>query len=154
MSSNIVATNKKAYRDYFFTQQWECGLVLNGPEVKSIRAGEVNFGDSFARIEKGQIFLYSLHINPYGMATHEILEPDRVRKLLLHKREIKKISSLVSEKGFALIPTKVYFNSRGYCKVELAIAKGKKLHDKRDTIKKRQMDRDLDRTLRHTQKKR
>lgn len=154
MTNNIIASNKKAYRDYFITDQWECGLILNGPEVKSVRAGEVNFADSFARVEKGEIYLYNLHINPYGMASHEISEPDRVRKLLLHKREIKKIAGLVTEKGFILIPTKIYFNNRGYCKLELVIAKGKKLHDKRESIKKRQMDRDLDRTLRHTQKKR
>ena len=125
--SSVVATNKKAFRDYFFSEKWECGIELKGGEVKSIRAGNVNFTDTFARVEGNEAFLYNLHIEPYRQASYLNEEPGRVRKLLLHKREIQKIHGIIAQKGLALIPTKIY---------------------KRETIKKRDIDRDLRRTLR------
>ena len=145
--SNPIATNKKAYRDYFFTQTWECGIELKGGEVKSIRAGEVNFADSFARMEGGQVFLYNLHINPYAQASYLNQEPDRIRRLLLHKKEIKKMTGLVTQKHLTLIPTKIYLNNRGFVKVELALGQGKKQYDKREAIKKRELDRGLSRVV-------
>lgn len=143
-----IATNKKAFRDYFFLDRWECGLALTGGEVKSIRAGEVNFGDSFALEKKGEIFLYNLHINPYLQASYLNDDPDRPRKLLLHKKEIEKIKGIAAQKHLALIPTKMYFNKRGFVKVEIALGRGKKQYDKREDIKKREVERGLKRRLR------
>ena len=108
-----------------------------------MRAGLVNFKDSFAKIENGEVFLYNLHINPYKEASYMNEEPDRVRKLLMHKREIRKIVSLVAERGKVMIPTKIYLNNRGLVKIELALGTGKKLYDKRESIKKRDIDRVL-----------
>jgi len=146
--SGAIATNKKAFRDYFFTDKWECGIELKGGEVKSIRAGKVNFKDTFARVDEGEVFLYNLHIDQYKQASHMNEEPDRIRKLLLHKREIKKILGNVAQKNVTLIPTKIYFNNRGLVKIEVALATGKKHYDKRETIKKRDIDRDLRRAVR------
>lgn len=142
-----VATNKKAFRNYFLSDKWECGIILHGGEVKSVRAGNVNFKDSFARVEGEEIFLYNLHIDQYQQAGYVSEDPDRRRKLLLHKREIKKILGTTAQKNLTLVPTKVYFNNRGFVKIEIALAKGKKLYDKRETIKKRDIDRDLGRRL-------
>ena len=147
--SGVIATNKKAYRDYFFSDKWECGIELKGGEVKSIRAGHVNFKDTFARIDENEIFLYSLHIEPYKQASYMNDEPDRVRKLLLHRREIKKINGIVAQQNLALVPTKIYFNNRGFVKIEIALGKGKKLYDKRETIKRRNIDRDLGRAVKN-----
>ena len=149
---NTIATNKKAFRDYFFSDKWECGIVLAGSEVKSIRAGHVNFKDSFAHTKDEEVFLYNLHIEPYAQASFLSTEADRPRKLLLHKKEIKKLIGILAQKNFALIPTKLYFNDRGIVKVEIALGKGKKIYDKREAIKKRDIERDLSRVLR--QKKR
>ncbi|MCA9399345.1 MAG: SsrA-binding protein SmpB [Candidatus Omnitrophica bacterium] len=151
--SQVIATNKKAYRDYFLTDKWEAGIALHGAEVKSIRDGGVSFKDSFARIEKGEMYLYSFHINPYANAGHFTEEPDRCRKLLLHKKEIRKIEALVSQKNLTLIPTRLYFNTRGLVKVEIALGKGKKQYDKRDAIKKRKVDMDIKRAMRQGQKR-
>jgi len=144
-----IATNKKAYRDFFITDHWECGIALKGGEVKSVRAGRVNFKDAFARVERGQVLLYNLHIDPYERAGYETQEPDRVRNLLLHKKEVKKMDNSATLKNLVLIPTKIYFNDRGIAKIELALGKGKKSYDKRETIKKRKIDRDISRALRH-----
>ena len=143
-----IATNKKAYRDYFILDKWECGIELKGGEVKSIRAGSVNFGDSFAHLNGDEIFLYNLHIAPYEQASYLNEDPNRVRKLLLHKKEIKKIVGLVTQKSLTLIPTKLYFNKRGFVKMELALVKGKKQYDKREDIKKRDINRELRRAVR------
>ncbi len=148
MESKTVATNKKAFRDFFLLERWECGMLLQGCEVKSLRLGEVSFTDSFARVEKNEIFLYNLHINPYAQASYLNPEPARVRKLLLHKKEIAKVVSLVTQKGLTLIPTKIYFNKRGFAKVEIALGKGKKLYDKREDIKRRDIDREIKRSAR------
>ena len=142
-----VATNKKAYRDYFFSGQWECGIELKGGEVKSVRAGHVNFKDSYAQIEKSEVILYNLHIEPYLQASYMNEEADRPRKLLLHKREILKLFGTVKQKNFTLVPTKIYFNNRGLVKVELALGKGKKRFDKRQTIQEREVDRDIKRAV-------
>ncbi|MDD3375145.1 MAG: SsrA-binding protein SmpB [Candidatus Omnitrophica bacterium] len=148
MKARKVATNKKAFRDYFIVDQWECGIALSGSEVKSIRDDGINFKDSFARIEGNEIFLYNLHINPYVQASYLNLEADRKRKLLLHKNEIKKILGRMTQRGLALIPTKIYFNARNFVKVEIGLVKGKKLFDKRETIKKRDLDKQVDRAVR------
>ena len=142
-----VATNKKAYHHFALSQTFECGIVLNGAEVKSVRAGEVNFKDSFARIEEEELYLYNLHIDPYLQASFLNVEPDRRRKLLLHKKEIKKLAGLKTQKHLALVPTKIYLNDRGFVKIEIALGKGKKLYDKRESIKKRTIDRELDRAV-------
>lgn len=147
MAFKVIATNRKAFHNYHLTQNWECGIALTGGEVKSIRNGEVNFADSFATVDGQEIFLYNLHINPYLQASYLNQEPARKRKLLLHKKEIQKISSMIHEKGLLLIPTKIYFNRKGFVKVEIALGKGKKLYDKREDIKKRDMDRDLKRAV-------
>ena len=146
--NKTIVTNKKAFRDYFFSDKWECGIVLAGSEVKAIRAGHVNFKDSFAHVDKGEVFLYNLHIEPYEQASYLNEESDRPRKLLLHRKEIKKLIGILAQKNFALIPTKLYFNDRGIVKVEIALGKGKKLYDKREAIKKRDIERDLSRVLR------
>jgi len=147
--SGAIATNKKAYRDFFFSDKWECGIELKGGEVKSMRAGSVNFKDTFARVDGDEVFLYNLHVDPYKQASHMNDAPDRVRKLLLHKREIKKISGIIAQKNLALVPTKIYFNSRGFVKIEIALGKGKKLYDKRETIQKRNIERDLGRAMKN-----
>jgi SsrA-binding protein len=146
--AETVASNKKAFRDFEIFERWECGIVLTGAEVKSIRAGEVNFKDSFARLEKEEVWLYNLHISPYGQASFGEEEPDRMRKLLLNRREIKKLFGKVSQKGLTLVPTKIYFNKRGFAKVELALAKGRRLYDKREAVKKKTLDRELKRAVR------
>ena len=152
MAIKIVATNRKAFRNFFVSDKWECGIALKGGEVKSVRAGYVNFKDSFARIEAGEVYLYSLHILPYKEASYMNDEPDRRRKLLLHKKEIKKMTSIINEKNLALVPTKIYFNARGLVKVELGLGKGKKLYDKREAVKKRTIDRALRRVVMVRQK--
>ena len=150
--NKIIATNKKAFRDYFFSDKWECGIVLSGGEVKSIRSGHVNFKDSFAHVDKDEVFLYNLHIDPYLQASYLNIPSDRPRKLLLHKKEIKKIIGIITQRNLTLIPTKLFFRNRGFVKVEVALAKGKKLYDKREDIKKRDIDRTLKRTLRMNRK--
>ena len=147
-----IATNKKAFRDYFLSDKWECGISLVGSEVKSVRAGHVNFKDSFARVDGDEIYLYNLHIEPYLQASYLNPESDRKRKLLLHKKEIRKISGIVTHKSAAIIPTKIYFNNRNFVKVEIAIGTGKKQYDKRETIKKRTIERDMRRNLRQTKR--
>lgn len=151
--SQDVSTNKKAFRDYFLTDKWECGIELKGGEVKSVRQGGVSFKDTHARILKDELFLYNLHINPYTNAGYEHLDPDRERKLLVRKRELRKMEVAVTQKKLTLVPTKVYINKRGLVKVEIALGKGKKLYDKRETIKNRKTDRDIQRALRNAQRR-
>ena len=147
MSTGSRSTNKKAFRDFHLVDRWECGIELKGSEVKSIRAGSVNFADSFARMDGEELFLYNLHIPPYAQASFMNPDPDRPRKLLLHKKEIKKIVGITTQKGLALVPTKIYFNSRNFAKVEIAVGKGKKFYDKRDDIKHREQAKDIDRAI-------
>ena len=136
-----IAENRKAFHDYLILETFETGLVLRGTEVKSIREGNVNLRDSFARIENGEVFVYGLHIQPYshrGYADHEPLRP---RKLLLHAHEIRKLIGKTVERGMTLVPLRMYFKN-GKVKVALGLARGKQLHDKRETIKKREVDRE------------
>ena len=147
MAKKIVSTNKKAFHDYTIESTIEAGVVLTGPEVKSLRAGRANLRDGYAAIAKDEVWLHNVHISPYSHATDIPSDPLRTRKLLLNRREIKKLTNKVKEKGFALIPLKIYFISNGKVKVELALARGKKQYDKRATIKKKDTDRDLERTM-------
>ena len=147
VSEKIVATNKKAYHDYFIDEVIEAGMVLKGPEVKSLRAGKVNLKDGYAQIKDGEVFLYNIHISPYSFATHEAPNPLRVRKLLLGKNEIRKLIGKVKEKGVALIPLKIYFTKSGKAKLAIGLARGKKLYDKRETLKKKETEREMERAL-------
>jgi SsrA-binding protein len=136
-----IAENRKAFHDYHILETFETGLVLLGTEVKSIREGQVNLRDSFARIENGEVFVYGLHIQAYshrGYADHEPLRP---RKLLLHAHEIRKLIGKTVERGMTLVPLRMYFKN-GKVKVALGLARGKQLHDKRETIKRREVDRE------------
>jgi SsrA-binding protein len=136
-----IAENRKAFHDYHVLETFEAGIALLGTEVKSIREGNVNLRDSFARIESGEIWLYNVHINPYSHRGYADHEPTRRRKLLLRKAEIRKLIGKTVEKGMTLVPTRMYFHN-GYVKVAIALAKGKKAHDKRETIKRREADRE------------
>jgi SsrA-binding protein len=151
MSGKIIATNKKAYHEYTVDSVIEAGMVLKGSEVKSLRAGRVNLRDGYVKIRNGEAWLLSVHISPYQFATYDAPDPLRERKLLLGAREIKKLIGKVQEKGFALIPIKIYFNSRGLAKLGLGLCKGKTLYDKRHSLKKKEADREMDR-LRKTYK--
>lgn len=144
----IVSKNKKAFHDYHIDQTLEAGMVLSGPEVKSLRAGKANLRDGYAQLKDGQVYLYNVHISPYSFATHINQEPLRVRKLLLHRREIRKLIGKLHEKGVALIPLKIYFISNGKAKVELALARGKKLYDKRVALKEKESNREIERSMR------
>ncbi len=145
-------TNKKAYHNYHLLEKWECGIALNGGEVKSLRAGGASFTDAFAHIDKGELFLYNLHINPYEQASYLNLAPDRPRKLLMHFKEIEKINGHLTRRGLTLVPTKLYFNKRGWVKVEIALGQGKKIYDKRQDIKKREVKREIDRSVKRSVK--
>ena len=138
--SKSILTNRKAYRDYEVLETLECGIELKGSEVKSLRAGKINLNDSFARIEKLEAFLYNAHISHYTEASYLNVDTDRTRRLLLHKNQIQRISGKLAQKGLTLIPLKVYFNDRGFVKLELGLCKGKKLYDKRESIKRRETD--------------
>jgi SsrA-binding protein len=138
-----VIQNKRAFYDYHITDKFEAGLVLKGTEVKSLREGNVSMPDSFAKIEDGEVFLYNMHITQYEEGSIFNPPPNRKRKLLLNKNEIKKLSGKLSLKGLTLIPLKVYFSSRGWAKVELGLAKSKKLFDKRADLKKRDVEKEI-----------
>jgi len=142
----VVAQNKKARHDYFIEQTIETGIVLSGTEVKSIRQGKINLKDSYATIENGEVFLKGVHISPYEQGNIFNKDPMRDRKLLLHKYEINRLIGYTQQKGLSLVPLQVYFK-RGKVKVELAVAKGKKLYDKREDIAKRDAKREIDRKM-------
>jgi SsrA-binding protein len=141
----IVAENRKARHSYFIEDTYEAGMVLLGTEVKSLRLGRVNLKDSYARIKKGEVFIHQMHIAPYPFAYYDNHDPLRKRKLLLHKNEIKKLYGKVNEKGFSLIPLRVYFQN-GKAKLTIALARGKRKYDKRETIRRRDQQRDLERS--------
>ena len=141
-SVKVAATNRKARHEYHLLETVQAGLVLQGTEVKSLRQGHANLQDSFASIENGEMYLRDCHISPYEQGNRANHEPLRPRKLLLHKREIFRLFGKVQAKGFTLIPLKIYF-VRGKAKVDIALARGKKLYDKREDIKKRDMERDM-----------
>ena len=136
-----IAENRKAFHDFHLLDTFEAGLVLLGTEVKAIREGRVNLRDSFARVESGEVWIYNVHINPYSHRGYSDHEPTRKRKLLLHRAEIRKLIGKTVEKGMTLVPTRMYFQN-GHVKVAISLAKGKKAHDKRETIKRREADRE------------
>ncbi len=138
----IICQNKKARHEYFIEDTMEAGIVLQGTEVKSLRNGKASMGDSYATVEGGEVFLNHCHISPYTPANQFNHDPMRKRKLLLHKKEIDRLIGASREKGYSLIPLKLYFKN-GRAKVELSLAKGKKLHDKRASIKQREADREI-----------
>ncbi len=140
----IIATNKKAFHDYFVEDTYEAGIVLVGTEVKSVRLGAVNLRDSYAVIKNGEVFLMGAHISPYEKGSYFNVEPRRNRKLLLNKAEIRKLKARTEQKGYTLVPLKIYFKD-SLVKVELGLCRGKELHDKRETIKRREESRKLDR---------
>ncbi|MCE3236079.1 MAG: smpB [Vampirovibrio sp.] len=144
--SSVVVNNKKAYHEYHVLESFKAGIVLTGTEIKSIRAGKVSMADSHARIQNGEVFLYGLQISPYEQGTHYNHQPDRVRKLLLTKPEIKKLIGKTKESGLTLIPLKLFFE-RCWVKVDLGLCKGKKLHDKRESISQRDTKREIDRAM-------
>ncbi|MBT8347660.1 MAG: SsrA-binding protein SmpB [Desulfofustis sp.] len=150
MGVKVVCRNKKAYHDYAIESKFEAGMVLSGPEVKSLRAGKANLKDGYVQIDdNGEAILYNVHISQYSHATHNPNDPLRVRKLLMHKRELKKLIGKLQEKGLALIPLSIYFNDKGKAKVELGLARGKRQYDKRAALKKKQSDREVERAMRH-----
>lgn len=136
-----ISENRKAFHDFHILETFEAGVVLLGTEVKAIREGNVNLRDSFARLEDGEVWIYNVHINPYSHRGYADHEPTRKRKLLLKKQEIRKLIGKTVEKGMTLVPTRMYF-SNGHVKVGLGLAKGKQAHDKRETIKRRETDRE------------
>jgi SsrA-binding protein len=142
-----IAKNRRARHDYSILDTYEAGLVLTGSEVKSLRDGKANLSDAYGIVRNGEIFLLNLHISPYERASYNNHEPTRTRKLLLHKREIRRLIGAVERQGLTLIPLELYFK-RGVAKVAMALGKGKKLHDKRDAEKQRDADREIARTVR------
>ena len=137
--------NRSAFHEYFIDDKWVAGMVLTGTEVKSLRAGKASFNDSYCIIHKGEIWIKSLHIAEYSHGTVNNHEPLRERKLLLQKRELRKIEGKLKEKGYTLAPLRIFFNEKNLAKIEIGLAKGKKLHDKRETIKKRDVEREMKR---------
>lgn len=143
MGIKLVCQNKKARYDYFIDEVLEAGLVLLGPEVKSLREGRASLVDSYARVKKGEVFLYNMHITPYPYAHYVQLDPVRTRKLLLNKREIRRLIGKTEAKGYTLIPTKVYF-TKGRAKIEIGLAKGKRKYDKRQALKEKELRKDME----------
>ena len=146
-SIKIVAQNRKAKHSYFIEEQYEAGMVLQGTEVKALREGRANIKDGYARIKDGEIYLMDVHISPYAFGNRSNHDPLRPRKLLMHSREIHRLTGKVKEKGFSLIPLSIYF-SHGRAKVALALAKGKKLYDKREALKRKAMEKEVERSQR------
>lgn len=142
-TKKIVAQNRRAHRDYWIEETLEAGIVLQGSEVKALREGRVNIQDGYAQIEGGEVFLLNVHISPYAHGNYFNHDPLRPRKLLLHKREIKRLIGKVQQRGYTLIPLSIYF-TRGKAKVELALAKGKKLYDRREELKRKIMEREFE----------
>ena len=146
-NENAVATNRKAYHDYFIEEKFEAGIMLQGTEVKSLRDGRVNLQDSYASVKGNEVFLHHCHISPYSHGNIMNHEPLRTRKLLLHRKEINKLLGKTQQQGLTLIPLRIYFSKRGHAKVELGLAKGKKQHDRRETIKTREASREVERAM-------
>jgi SsrA-binding protein len=142
-----VAGNRRAYHDYFIDETMEAGLVLTGTEVKSVRAGRVNLREAYARIDNGEAFLWNAHISPYENGNRFNHEPQRTRKLLMHRNEISRLNTTIKKKGYTLVPLRMYFR-HNVAKVELGLARGKKLYDKRDSMADRDAKRDIERALR------
>ena len=147
-STKLIANNKKAYHDYFILDTYEAGIELKGTEIKSVRKGSVNLKDSFIRIKNDETYIENMHIAPYEQGNRFNHEPLRTRKLLLHRKEIKKLQKEVKENGLTIVPTKLYFNT-SKLKVEIALARGKKLYDKRQDLKAKDAKRDVERALKN-----
>lgn len=143
----LVANNKKARHDYFIEQTYEAGIVLTGTEIKSVRQGKVSIKESYAKIENGEVFIHGMNISPYEQGNRFNVDSLRSRKLLLHKREIQKLIGYTTMKGLTIVPLKMYINEDGRAKIELAVARGKKNYDKRESIAKRDAARDIDRKM-------
>jgi SsrA-binding protein len=141
----VELSNKKAYYEYFFEAKYIAGMVLQGTEIKSLRAGKASFNDSYCLFENGELFVKSLHISEYAYGTYTNHEPMQERKLLLNKRELRKLETKAKEKGYSIIPLKIFINENGHAKMEIGLGKGKKVYDKRNTIKERENDRDIKR---------
>lgn len=142
MGIKLIAANKKAYHDYFIDDVYEAGIILTGTEVKSLRLGKASIKEAFCRIKDGEIFINNLTISPYEQGNRENHEPTRMRKLLLHHAEILKLTRKVDERGFSIVPTRLYFKE-SLAKVEIGLGKGKQLHDKRETLKEKQATREI-----------
>jgi SsrA-binding protein len=147
----VIAQNKKAYHDYFIEETYETGIVLQGTEIKSLRAGKANLKDSFARVQGGEVWLHNMHISPYEQGNRYNHEPLRTRKLLLHNKEIVKLIGYTKETGYTLVPLKIYLKN-GYAKLLLGLGKGKKQYDKRDDLKKKEAKREVERAFRDRQR--
>ena len=147
----VISTNRKAWHDYHIEESFEAGIVLTGTEVKSVRGARVNLKDSYGKVENGEIFLYNMHISPYEQGNRFNHDPLRIRKLLMHKIEISRLSGKIKEKGYALIPLKIYLN-KGRVKIDLGLARGKKLYDKRHDIAERDSKREMERAFRDKQR--
>ncbi len=145
--NRIVAQNRKAYHDYFVEDKYEAGISLAGTEVKSIRQGTINLKDSFCIVKDGEIFVHGMHISPYEKGNIFNKDPLRPRRLLMHKREIRKLHNLIKQDGYAIIPLSVYFNEKSKVKLEIGVCKGKKLYDKRDAAAAKDAKREIDRTM-------
>ena len=143
MAKKIVSQNRKASHDYFIDEVFEAGVALLEPEVKSLRQGRVSLVDGYARVKKGEVFLYNMHITPYPYAHYLDIDPKRTRKLLLNKREIKRLTGKTKERGYSIIPLKIYF-SGSWVKIELGLAKGKKKVDKRHALREKELKREMD----------
>jgi SsrA-binding protein len=143
-----IATNRKAYHEYFIEDTYEAGLELLGSEIKSVRLKECSLEATYVRLDKGQAYVFNMHINPYVFNTHTAVDPARTRRLLLQRKEINKLAGLSDIKGYTIVPLEVYLKN-GWAKVKIGVAKGKKQHDKRETIKKRDLERDAGRGFRN-----
>ncbi len=146
MSKKTISTNRKAFHEYHLFDKYTAGMVLTGTEIKSIRKGSVNLKDAFAKIEDSQVFLYNCHISPYEQGNRYNVNSERVRKLLLNKKEIEKMLGKIKKEGYTVIPIEIFIQD-GWAKVEIALAKGKKLYDKRDDLAKKDQNRDVERAL-------
>ena len=144
--TKIITQNRKAYHDYFVDEKYEAGIALFGTEVKSIRNGSVNLKDSYCSVKDGELYVIGMHVSPYEKGNIFNREPRRERKLLMHKREIMKINGMLTQKGYTLVPLSLYFSGKNV-KVELGLCRGKKLYDKRDTIAKKEVNREIDRKM-------
>ncbi|RLB72671.1 MAG: SsrA-binding protein [Deltaproteobacteria bacterium] len=151
MGIKIIATNKKAYHDYFIDETFEAGIALTGTEVKSIREGKVNLKESFCRIKGGEVYINNMNIAVYEFGNRENHDPTRMRKLLLHHAEIDKLIRLTEQKGLSMVPTKIYFK-QNYVKLEIGVGQGKKLHDKRETLKRKEADREMAKAIKSAQR--
>ena len=146
VEKNIVTKNKRAVHDYFIIDTLECGIVLTGTEIKSIRKGAINLKDSFVKVDNSEVFLYNCHISPYEQGNRFNHEEKRTRKLLLNKKEIEKLIGKIKKDGYAIVPLEIYLEN-GWAKLEIALAKGKKLYDKREDLAKKAQSRDIDRAV-------